>query len=139
MTCDDCGVRADDEDGRRNVSVVAEVVASKETHEGVSIMDDTCAVCNGTITMDDSVDAKVFVSLAVFKGFDVLIVVMSKKNSVVFAEWLTDCDPLKIDLDRKEDRTLERRNVIEGEITTFDDCPNDSLESKTLLSVVYDS
>ena len=35
--------------------------------------------------------------------------------------------------------SLERRNVIEGEITTFDDCPNDSLESKTLLSVVYDS
>ena len=128
MTCDDCGIRADDEDGRRNVSVVAEIVTSKETHEGVGIMDGTCAVCNGSITMDDSVDAKVFVSLAVFKRFDVLIVVVSKKISVVFAEWLTDCDPLKIDLDRKEDSDVKVVLAFER-VSDEDFSPRDTLPS----------
>ena len=35
--------------------------------------------------------------------------------------------------------SVKRRNVTDGEITTLDDCRNNSLESKTALSVVkYD-
>ena len=35
--------------------------------------------------------------------------------------------------------SVERRNVNDGEITTLDNCRNESLESKTVLSVVkYD-
>ena len=43
MTCDDCRIRVDDDDGRPKVSAVAEIVTSNETHEGFCIMDDTFA------------------------------------------------------------------------------------------------
>ena len=84
-----------------------------ESLEGIDGDTDTCEECSARIGVDGeyfNVRLEVNAPLTVFNVLDV-----NFKAS------------------------LERRNVIDGEIMTFDDCRKESLESKTVLSVVYDS